>query len=197
MLINRPGVRVIAGVSLIALAVAAQPAGASTAPDAAPGGTVAAVAGPSVSGHVYDATGAALPGARIVVEGTGAQATTDLQGGFTIATPDATSAVTLLIDYLGRPPATRTVTPEERGCAVAFTLPAAGTNEGDIVVTGASLLDNTARALNQQRTADKRRVALIKFLLVDELVERLVTVTAGAPMLRILTRTLERHARVS
>jgi hypothetical protein len=84
------GARAIAGVSLIALAVAALPAVA--APDAAPAGAVAAVAGPSVSGHVYDATGAALPGARITVEGSGAQATTDLQGSFTIATPDAPSA---------------------------------------------------------------------------------------------------------
>ncbi len=154
MLINRSGVRAIAGVSLIALAVAAQPAVARTAPDAAPAGTVAAVAGPSVSGHVYDATGAALPGARIVVEGTGAQATTDLQGGFTIATPDATGAVTLLIDYLGRPQATQGVTAAERLTDVEITLPAAGANSGDIVVRGASLFDNTARALNQQRTAN-------------------------------------------
>ncbi|WP_051272708.1 TonB-dependent receptor [Sphingomonas phyllosphaerae] len=156
MLVTHSGVRAFAGVSLIALAIAAQPAAAAdtTAPDAAPAGTVAAVAGPSVSGHVYDATGAALPGARIVVEGTGAQATTDLQGGFTIATPDATSAVTLLIDYLGRPQATQGVTAAERVRDVEITLPAAGENSGDIVVRGASLFDNTARALNQQRTAN-------------------------------------------
>ncbi|MDR6789701.1 TonB-dependent receptor [Sphingomonas sp. BE138] len=153
MSIIRSGGRAVAGVSLLALAFAnALPAAA--APDAAPAGTVAAVAGPSVSGHVYDATGAALPGARILVEGTAAQATTDLQGAFTIATPDATGPVTLLIDYLGRPQATQAITSAERVRDVEITLPAAGTNSGDIVVRGASLLDNTARALNQQRTAD-------------------------------------------
>lgn len=148
----RSGIRGFAGASLIALASAAQPALAG--PTDAPAAAGVPAPGPIVSGRVYDATGVALPGARVVVEGTGAEATTNLQGEFTVAAPDATGAVTLLIDYLGRPPATRTVTPEERGRAVAFTLPAAGANEGDIVVTGASLLDNTARALNQQRTAD-------------------------------------------
>ena len=148
----RHGARAIAGVSLIALAAAALPAHAST--DATPSATVEAVAGPSVSGHVYDVTGVALPGARIVVEGTGAQATTDLQGSFTIATPDASSAVTLLVDYLGRPPFSITVTPAERARDVEVTMPGASSNAGDIVVVGASLLDNTARALNQQRQAD-------------------------------------------
>lgn len=60
----------------------------------------------------------------------------------------------MLIDYLGRPPVTRTVLVAERGRAVSLTLPAASGEDTDIVVTGASLLDNTARALNQQRTAD-------------------------------------------
>lgn len=155
MHIYRSGIRGFAGASLIALAVSSAPAFAAPSPvaDAAsPAG--AAAPGPIVSGRVYDATGVALPGARIVVVGTGVEATTNLQGEFTVAAPDATGAVELLIDYLGRPPLTRTVTAAERGTAVSFTLPAAGANEGDIVVTGASLLDNTARALNQQRTAD-------------------------------------------
>ena len=150
MTVFHTSVRAIADVSLLALALSALPARA--APDDA--GTAAVVAGPSVSGHVYDATGAALPGARIVVEGTAAQASTDLQGGFTIAAPDANGAVTLLIDYLGRPQQTRVVTADERASAVEITLPAAGGSSGDIVVRGASLLDNTARALNQQRQAD-------------------------------------------
>lgn len=159
MYVIRPGIRGFAGASLIALAaatlVAAAPACAASDPATdAPSPAGAAAPGPIVSGRVYDATGVALPGARIVVVATGAQATTNLQGEFTVAAPDATGAVELLIDYLGRPPVTRTVTAPERGTALSFTLPAAGANEGDIVVTGASLLDNTARALNQQRSAD-------------------------------------------
>lgn len=148
----RSGIRGFAGASLVALAVAGQPALAAITDAPTPAGAPAP--GPIVSGRIYDTTGVALPGARVVVEGTGAEATTNLQGEFTVAAPDASGAVTLLIDYLGRPSATRTVTPEERGRAIAFTLPAASGEEGDIVVTGASLLDNTARALNQQRTAD-------------------------------------------
>ena len=148
----RSGIRGFAGASLVALAIAGQPAFAAITDAPTPAGAPAP--GPIVSGRIYDTTGVALPGARVVVEGTGAEATTNLQGEFTVAAPDASGAVTLLIDYLGRPSATRTVTPEERGRAIAFTLPAASGEEGDIVVTGASLLDNTARALNQQRTAD-------------------------------------------
>jgi len=153
-----------AGASILALAVAAPlpllalpaltppvlpPPGDPVDPPAA----ATPAAGPSVSGHVYDATGVALPGARIVVEETGVEASTGLQGGFTVAVP-ATGDATLLIDYLGRPTQTRLVAAADRALPVEITLPAAGANEGDIVVTGASLLDNTARALNQQRAAD-------------------------------------------
>jgi TonB-dependent receptor len=153
------GIRGFAGASLIALAAsmlgAAAPALAASDPVSdAPAPVGEPAPGPIVSGRVYDATGVALPGARVVVVGTGVQATTNLQGEFTVAAPDATGDVELLIDYLGRPPVTRTVTAGERGRAVSLTLPAAGASEGDIVVTGASLLDNTARALNQQRQAD-------------------------------------------
>lgn len=152
------GVRTFAGASLIALAAASisTPVFATADPgaDAAAAVAGAPVAGAWVSGRVYDAGGAALPGARVVDQATGAQATTNLQGEFTIATADADSDVVLLIDYLGRPPVTRTIAAAERARAVSFTLPAASGNEGDIVVVGASLLDNTARALNQQRQAD-------------------------------------------
>jgi TonB-dependent receptor len=155
MHVIRPGIRGFAGASLIALAVSAAPAFAAADPVGdAPSPAAAAAPGPIVSGRVYDATGVALPGARIVVEATGVEATTNLQGEFTVAAPDATGEVVLLIDYLGRPRTTRTITAAERGGAVSFTLPAAGALDGDIVVTGASLLDNTARALNQQRSAD-------------------------------------------
>lgn len=147
----RSGIRGLAGASLIALSFTATVARAE-APDSAPAGVT--LSGPILSGRVYDANGTALPGARIVVEGTGAQATTNLQGEFSLVTPDETSDVTLLIDYLGRPPVTRVVTAAERGRPLSLTLPTAEGPRGEIVVTGASLLDNTARALNQQRTAD-------------------------------------------
>ncbi|MGE7204795.1 TonB-dependent receptor [Sphingomonas sp. NPDC019816] len=147
----RSGIRGLAGASFIALGLASAPAWAGVS-DAAPAGVPAA--GPILSGRIYDATGVALPGARVVVERTGAQATTNLQGEFSIVTPDEPGDVTLLIDYLGRPPVTRVVSAAARGRDVSLTLPAASGEVGDIVVTGASLLDNTARALNQQRTAD-------------------------------------------
>lgn len=147
----RSGIRGLAGASLIALSFTATVARAE-APDSAPAGVI--LSGPVLSGRVYDANGTALPGARIAVEGTGAQATTNLQGEFSLVTPDETSDVTLLIDYLGRPPVTRVVSAAERGRPLSLTLPTAEGSRGEIVVTGASLLDNTARALNQQRTAD-------------------------------------------
>jgi TonB-dependent receptor len=159
MNVIRPGIRGFAGASLIALAVSllggTAPAFAAADPviDAPSSSAGAPAPAPIVSGRIYDATGAALPGARVVVEATGVEATTNLQGEFTVAAPDAVSDVVLLVDYLSRPKLTRVVTAAERGRIVSFTLPAAG-EEGDIVVTGASLLDNTARALNQQRTAD-------------------------------------------
>ena len=148
----RSGIRGLAGASLIALGFAANPALAMASDAATPAGVPAS--GPILSGRIYDATGVALPGARVVVEGTGAQATTNLQGEFSIVTPEEAGDITLLVDYLGRPPVTRIVPAAERGRPVSLTLPAASGEAGDIVVTGASLLDNTARALNQQRTAD-------------------------------------------
>ncbi|WP_294278592.1 TonB-dependent receptor [uncultured Sphingomonas sp.] len=147
----RSGIRGLAGASLVALGFAATVAQAE-APNSAPAGVT--LSGPILSGRVYDANGTALPGARIAVEGTGAQAITNLQGEFSLVTPDETSDVTLLIDYLGRPPVTRVVTAAERNRPLSLTLPTAEGPRGEIVVTGASLLDNTARALNQQRTAD-------------------------------------------
>ena len=80
----RSGIRGFAGASLIALGLAASPAFA-LASDAAPAGVPAS--GPILSGRIYDATGVALPGARGVVEGTGGQATTNLQGELSIVTP--------------------------------------------------------------------------------------------------------------
>ncbi|MBN2973201.1 TonB-dependent receptor [Roseomonas aeriglobus] len=152
MTIVLTGARAFAGVSILALAVAASSAIARPNDPGTPSATTP-VAGPTVSGRVYDATGVALPGARIVVEATGVEATTNLQGEFTVAVPSAEGDVSLRIDYLGRDVVPYTVTAADRGRPAIITLPAAG-GAGDIVVTGQSLLDNTARALNQMRQAD-------------------------------------------
>jgi len=114
----RSGIRGLAGASLIALGFAASPALAMASDAATPAGVPAS--GPILSGRIYDATGVALPGARVVVEGTGAQATTNLQGEFSIVTPEAAGDVTLLVDYLGRPPVTRIVPAAERGRPVSL-----------------------------------------------------------------------------
>ncbi|WP_232093499.1 hypothetical protein [Sphingomonas paucimobilis] len=65
----RSGIRGLAGASLIALGFAASPALAMASDAATPVGVPAS--GPILSGRIYDATGVALPGARVVVEGTG------------------------------------------------------------------------------------------------------------------------------
>jgi len=151
----RFGIRGFAGASLIALGFAASPVLAKASgemPAGAPAGVP--VSGPILSGRLYDATGVALPGARVTVEGTEAQATTNLQGAFSIVTPDEAGDVTLRIDYLGRASVTHVVPAADRGRPVVLTMPPAAGPDHEVVVTGASLLDNTARALNQQRTAD-------------------------------------------
>lgn len=71
MHIVRFGIRRLAGASLIAWGLAAAPVFATTRDAAAPAFMPAS--GPILSGRIYDATGVALPGARVVVEGTGAR----------------------------------------------------------------------------------------------------------------------------
>ncbi|WP_326524626.1 TonB-dependent receptor [Sphingomonas sp.] len=156
--------RGFAGASLLALATFsagiahAQIAGGASA-TAAPLGAGATTpnAGPTVSGHVYDPSGAALPGVRVVVDQTGAQTTTSLDGGFTIAVP-ADGDVSLTFDYLSRPRQNHMVAFADRAAAVEITL---GMPEGsnEVIVIG-SLLDTTARALNQQRQADNTTTIL-------------------------------------
>jgi TonB-dependent receptor len=127
----------------IALAVPAYAAAEEVGSDAA--------AHYSISGYVYDETGAALPGARVALNGSG-EATTDLQGAFTIIAP-AESDAELIVDYLGRPTTTQVVRLEERGRPVRIIVGSTNSN-GEIVVTAGAIIDSTARALNQQRQAD-------------------------------------------
>ncbi|NWN13559.1 hypothetical protein GY655_27815, partial [Escherichia coli] len=76
---------------------------------------------------------------------------TDLQGEFVMPAP-ARGEVTVRVEYLGRPDASTPVTLADRRVVVDITVPRGASS--DIVVTGASIVDNTARALNQQRQAD-------------------------------------------
>ncbi len=106
-----------------------------------------------IGGRVFDENGTALPGAHILIRETGQQATTNLQGEFTLTVPAASGSLTMEISYLGRPSVTRTVEAGSGQPAHEIVLPAATTNSDDIVVSG-SIIENTARALNQQRQAD-------------------------------------------
>lgn len=104
-----------------------------------------------LSGHVFDENGSALPGARVVVPELNAEATTDLQGEFVMPSP-AAGTVTVRVEYLGRPSVASTVGLSSSRTVMDITMPRGNAN--DIVVRGASIIDNTARALNQQRQAD-------------------------------------------
>ncbi|MFT3966430.1 MAG: TonB-dependent receptor [Sphingobium sp.] len=136
-------------VSVLALAMAA-PMQAAHAEDAAAADAERAV-GSILSGHVYDESGSALPGARIFVPELNSEATTDLQGEFVMPAP-AQGDVTVRVEYLGRPTVSRPATLGGRQTILDIVVPRGSAN--DIVVIGASLVDNTARALNQQRQAD-------------------------------------------
>ncbi len=103
-----------------------------------------------VSGRITDETGASLPGARIVVRETGQVIAADRQGEFLVPVVPEGGA-TLDIEYLGFAPQSIRVA---RGDARAM-ITLSRAVDGEIVVTG-TILDATARALNQQRTADNQ-----------------------------------------
>ena len=162
------GARLTARVSVVALGVATIAPTAVQAADPAPGAAAVAASSASaavaatVSGHVYDPDGAALPGVRVVVEETGVETSTALDGSFTVAVP-ADRDATLLFDYLSRPRERRTVAVADHRALVEVTLgstaAADGEHAGEVVVTG-SVTDTVARALNQQRQADNTGTVL-------------------------------------
>ncbi len=137
-----------ASVLTIALVGAIGPA---LAEDAAPGTGLVAAGASVLSGRVHDESGSPLPGARVVVSELNSETTTDLQGEFVMPAP-AQGEVTVRVEYLGRPSASTLVTLADHRVVVDITVPR-GT-AGDVVVIGSSIIDNTARALNQQRQAD-------------------------------------------
>ncbi|MEH3041566.1 MAG: TonB-dependent receptor [Sphingomonas paucimobilis] len=148
--------RALGSASFLMLAAAMPATSANAAPTTVPAAT--AVARSTLSGTVRDTAGVALPGARITVSGTDFETSSGLQGDFVVDVPDS-GPVTIVVDYLGRPPVTLTVADAARSRPVRILVPLAGEQQQEIVVT-ASLLDNTARALNQQRQADNNVTVL-------------------------------------
>ena len=105
-----------------------------------------------ISGRVTDNQGSALPGADIIIRETGQRTTTDQQGRYRISgIPGGSIAVT--VDYLGYATTTRDLTVTAGAPATLDFALETTTEAGLILVTG-GILDSTARALNQQRTAD-------------------------------------------
>ena len=146
----------VTGGSLIALSLLS--AVAAHAQDGAPALAILNAAQPMLSGTVYDEAGSALPGARVLIPELGVETTTDLQGGFVLTTPAGgpesgpeRSRVTVEVRYIGRPAFNQTVTLSGQRNIIDLTVPRG--DEREIVVTAASIVDNTARALNQQRQA--------------------------------------------
>lgn len=111
-----------------------------------------AAVGDVIYGRVTNAAGAPLPGAEVVVRGSGQRAVTDTQGEFTL--PTAAGQMVLDVRYLGLPSASQTImtTPGE-DANVAIVLGSASTTDvADVIVTGV-ITDGVARSLNQQKNA--------------------------------------------
>src|SRR5689334_12918398 len=116
----------------------------------APGGAQTATG--VVEGQVVDnATGAALPGARVTVQGVSAETATDRQGRFQIAAPAGPQ--TLVVSYLGRQD--QNVTVDVTASASRHVDVQLGLLEYKeaVTVSAGLIADAQSRALNQQRTA--------------------------------------------
>ncbi len=138
------------GASIVPLAFAGAVSAAETAPSVAE----APPAGEVLSGRITGPSGAALPGAEIVVRETGRRAVTDTQGTFSLSGLQPGPA-TLEIRYLGLPDATRPVTVAAGTVTtldIALIADADAVSIEDVVVTGV-ITDGIARSLNQQRNA--------------------------------------------
>lgn len=111
-----------------------------------------AVAGDVIYGRVTNAAGAPLPGAEVVVRGSGQRVVTDTQGEFTL--PTAAGQMVLDVRYLGLPSASQTImtTPGEDANVAIVLGAASATDVADVIVTGV-ITDGVARSLNQQKNA--------------------------------------------
>jgi hypothetical protein len=125
---------------------------AAHAADVAPSAAIEP-AGDGLFGRVVSADGSPLPGAEIIVRGSGRRAVSNTQGEFSL--PGLTGDVVLDVRYIGLPHASQSVvlTP---GRAAQVTVTLGGddvTTVADVVVTGV-ITDGVARSLNQQKNAD-------------------------------------------
>jgi hypothetical protein len=84
----------------------------------------------TVTGVVYDASNATLPGATILVKGTTLGTTSDLEGKFTLQVP--ATATTLVISFIGMVSQELAITTEP----MKVTLLSAATDLDQVVVVG-------------------------------------------------------------
>lgn len=117
--------------------------------------TALAQAGGSIAGRIADPAGSALPGAQVGIPALGLRTATNPQGEFTLAGVPA-GTHTVQVEYLGYRSDSRAVT-VEAGQRVALNVALVSTLVAElegVTVTGAAIRDSTARALNQQRSAE-------------------------------------------
>lgn len=106
-----------------------------------------------VTGKVVDANrGEPLPGALVRVDGTALSTPTDRQGNFRL-TSVPLGAQTLVVSYIGRVDARQAITVAAANAVLEIKLEADYTYSESVTVTGESIQEGQARALNQQRTA--------------------------------------------
>jgi len=110
-------------------------------------------AGDSLIGRVVGANGAPLPGAEIIVRGTGRRAVSNTQGEFSL--PGVSGDVMLDVRYIGLPGASQSVavTPGVLTSVTVVLGSGATTTVDDVIVTGV-ITEGVARSLNQQKNAD-------------------------------------------
>src|SRR2546430_2713318 len=95
----------------------------------------AAAQGQAVSGRVIDATGKAVSGAQVAVAGTGARATTDAEGRYSL-TVSAPGAIALRVTAVGFSPQSKALTVAAgQTASVDFTLNANPVGLDAIIVT--------------------------------------------------------------
>jgi TonB-dependent receptor len=111
----------------------------------------AASANGAVNGTVKDPSGAVLPGAKVVLQPTGANAVSDTQGGFTLRDLKPGS-YTVTISYVGFAPFTATIVVEAGKPAVLNASLNIGANSQHVEVN-ADLIGDAA-AINETRTSE-------------------------------------------
>lgn len=144
------GLLLSAAILPLTVAMAAQ--AADLPADGAPSAAIEP-AGDGLFGRVVAADGSPLPGAEIIVRGSGRRAVSNTQGEFSLS--GLTGDVVLDVRYIGLPHASQPVAVAP-GRPVQVTVTLGGgevTTVADVVVTGV-ITDGVARSLNQQKNAD-------------------------------------------